>query len=77
MVAVGMVQPPIHDVIDMIPTGHAFVSAGRVVRVRTARHCDRLEATFEVPHKGHLTHGALSETPELRWFDAVESAVKP
>jgi hypothetical protein len=33
----GMVQPTIHEVIDMIPVGHAFVSAGRVVRVRTAR----------------------------------------
>ena len=33
MVAMGMVQPSIHEVIDMIPVGHAFVSAGRVVRV--------------------------------------------
>jgi hypothetical protein len=37
MVAMGMVQSSIHEVIDMIPVGHAFVSARRVVRVRTAR----------------------------------------
>jgi hypothetical protein len=36
MVAMGMVQPSIHKVIDMIPVGYAFVSAGWVVRMRTA-----------------------------------------
>jgi hypothetical protein len=46
----------------MIPMGHALVSAGRVVRVRTARHRDRLGATFEVPHKGHLRHGAIEHS---------------
>jgi hypothetical protein len=37
MVTMRMVQPPIHEVVDMIPVGYAFVSAGRVVRVRTPR----------------------------------------
>jgi hypothetical protein len=37
MVAMGMVQPAIHKVIDVIPVGHAFVSAGWAMRVRTAR----------------------------------------
>jgi hypothetical protein len=37
MVTMGMVQSSIHEVVDMIPVGHAFVSAGWVVRVQTAR----------------------------------------
>jgi hypothetical protein len=37
MIAMGMVQPSIHKVIDMIPMGHRFVPAGRAVLVRANR----------------------------------------
>jgi hypothetical protein len=37
MVPMGMVQPSIHEVIDMVPMGHGFVPAGRAMLVRAGR----------------------------------------
>jgi hypothetical protein len=37
MNTMGMVQPSIHEVIDVVPMGHGFVPAGRAVLVRADR----------------------------------------
>jgi hypothetical protein len=37
MITMGMVQPSIHEVIDVVPMGHGFVPAGRAVLVRASR----------------------------------------
>jgi hypothetical protein len=37
MITMRMVQPSIHEVIDVVPMGHGFVPAGRAVRVRAGR----------------------------------------
>jgi hypothetical protein len=37
MITMRMVQPSIHEVIDMVPMGHGFVPAGRAVLVRASR----------------------------------------
>jgi hypothetical protein len=48
MVAMGMVQSSVHEVIDMIPVGNTFVPAGRVMRVCTARF-------WRTPHRIGIT----------------------
>jgi hypothetical protein len=37
MIAMGMVQPFTHEIIDVIPMGHGFMPAGRTMLVRAAR----------------------------------------
>ena len=37
MIAMGMMQPSAHEVIDMVAMGHGFVPAGRAMLVRAAR----------------------------------------
>jgi hypothetical protein len=37
MITVRMVQPSIHEVVDVVPMGHGFVPARRAVRVRAGR----------------------------------------
>lgn len=37
MITMGMVQPSIHEIIDVVPMGHGFVPAGRAVLVRASR----------------------------------------
>jgi hypothetical protein len=34
MSTMGMVQPSIHEIIDVVPMGHGFVPARRAMRVR-------------------------------------------
>jgi hypothetical protein len=37
MITMGMVQPSIHEIIDVVSMGHGFVPAGRAVLVRASR----------------------------------------
>ena len=37
MIAMGMMQPSAHEVIDMVAMGHDFVPTGRAMLVRAAR----------------------------------------
>ena len=42
MIAVGMVQPSIHEIINVVAMGHGFVPARRAMLVRAARFCRAL-----------------------------------
>jgi hypothetical protein len=77
MIAVGMVQPSIHEVIDMVPMGHGFVPAGRAVRVRADRLRRALNRIGRVDWDGMLINVTLVRVMQMAIVKIIDMTIMP
>jgi hypothetical protein len=77
MIAMGMVQPSIHEVIDMVPMGHGFVPAGRAVRVRTDRLRRALNRIGRVDWDGMLINVPLVRVMQMAIVKIIDMTIMP
>jgi hypothetical protein len=77
MITMGMVQPSIHEVIDMVPMGHGFVPAGRAVRVRADRLRRTLDGIGRVDRDGMLINVTLVRVMQVAIMKIIDMIVVP
>jgi hypothetical protein len=77
MIAVGMVQPSIHEVIDMVPMGHGFVPAGRAVLVRADRLPRALHGIGRVDWDGMLVNVILVRVMQMAIVKIIDMIIMP
>lgn len=75
MIAVRMMQPSAHDVIDVITMGHGFVSAGWPMLVRTARLRGALDGIVGVDRDGVLIDMILVRVMKVAIMEIIDVAV--
>jgi hypothetical protein len=77
MITMGMVQPSIHKVIDMVPVGHGFVPAGRAVRVRADRLRRTLDGIGRVDWDGMLINVTLVRVMQVAIMKIIDMIIVP
>jgi hypothetical protein len=77
MIAMGMVQPSIHEVIDMVPMGDGFVPAGRAMRVRADRLWGALRGIDRVDWDGMLINVILVRVMQMAIVKIVDMIIVP
>ena len=75
MIAVGMMQPSAHQVIDVIAMGHRLVPAGRPMLVRTARLRRALDGIGGVDRDGVLIDMIFVRVMEVAVVEIIDVAV--
>jgi hypothetical protein len=77
MIAMGMVQPSIHEVIDMVPMGHGFMPAGRAVRVRAGRLRGAVHGIGRVDWNGMLINVILVRVMQMAIVKIIDMIIVP
>jgi hypothetical protein len=77
MIAMGMVQPSIHEVIDMVPVGHGFVPAGWAVGVRAGRLRRALNRIGRVDWDGMLINVTLVRVMQMAIMKIIDMIIVP
>ena len=76
MVAVGMMQPAIHDVVNVVTMGHRFVSAARTVDMARLVAVRGIGASFRIriAHFDHVLfhHTILTLVVQVAVVDVVD-----
>jgi hypothetical protein len=75
MIAMRMMQPSAHEVIDVITMGHGFVSAGRPMLVRTAGLRRALHGIGGVDRDGVLIDMILVRVMEVAVVEIIDVAL--
>jgi hypothetical protein len=77
MSTMGMVQPSIHEIIDVVPVGHSFVPAGRAVLVRANRLRRALHGIDCVDRNGMLVNVILVRMMQMALMKIIDMVVMP
>jgi hypothetical protein len=77
MIAMGMVQPSIYEVIDMVPMGHGFVPAGRAVLMRADRLPRALHGIGRVDWDGMLINVILVRVMQMAIVKIIDMIIVP
>lgn len=77
MTTMGMVQPSIHEVIDVVPMRHGFVPAGRAVLVRADGLRRALHGIGRVDRNGMLINVILVRMMQMAIMKIIDMAVMP
>jgi hypothetical protein len=77
MSTMGMVQPSIHEIIDVVPVGHRFVPAGRAVLVRANRLRRALHGIDCVDRNGMLVNMILVRMMQMALMKIIDMVVMP
>ena len=75
MIAMRMMQPSAHEIIDVVTMGHGFVSAGRPMLVRAARLRRALHGIGGVDRDDVLIDMILVQVMEMAVVEIVDVAV--
>ena len=77
MIAMGMMQPSIHEVIHMVPMRHGFVAAGRAMRVRADRLRGALHGIGRGDRDGMLINVILVRVMQMAIVKIIDMIVVP
>jgi hypothetical protein len=77
MITMGMVQPSIHEVVDMVPMRHGFVSAGRAVLVRADCLPRALHRIGRVDWDGMLINVILVRVMQMAIVKIIDMIIVP
>jgi hypothetical protein len=77
MTTMGMVQPSIHEVINVVPMRHRFVPAGRAVLVRADRLRRALHGIDRVDRNGMLINVILVRMMQMAIMKIIDVVVMP
>jgi hypothetical protein len=77
MTTMGMVQPSIHEVIDVVPVRHRFVPAGRAVLVRADRLRRALHGIDRADCNGMLIDVILVRMMQMAIMKIIDMVVMP
>jgi hypothetical protein len=75
MIAMGMMQPSTHDVIDVVAMGHGFVPAGRAMLVRAAGLRRALHGICGVDCDDMLIDVILMQVMKMAVMEIVDMAL--
>ena len=75
MIAMGMVQPFTHEIIDVIPMGHGFMPAGRTMLVRAAGLRRALHGICGVDCDDMLIDVILMQVMKMAVMEIVDMAL--
>jgi hypothetical protein len=77
MITMRMMQPSIHEVIDMVPMGHGFVPAGRAVFVRAGRLRRALHGIDRVDCNCMLINVILVRVMQMAIMKIIDMVIMP
>ena len=75
MITVGMVQPTVHEIVDMVAMRHRFMSAIWTVCVRAMDVRRALHGIFAVDRDGVLIHVILVHVMQMAIMKVIHMAV--
>jgi hypothetical protein len=75
MIAVGMVQPAVHEIVDMVTMRHLFVPAVRTVRVRAVDFRGAVHGIGGVDRDGVFVDVILMHMVEMAVVKIIHMAV--
>jgi hypothetical protein len=77
MITMGMVQPSIHEIIDVVPMGHGFVPAGRPVLVRASRLWRAMHGIDRVDCNCMLINVILVRVMQMAIMKIIDMVIMP
>ena len=75
MIAVGMVQPSIHEIINVVAMGHGFVPARRAMLVRAARFCRALHRIGGIDGHDMLVNMIRMHVMKMAIMEIIDMAI--
>jgi hypothetical protein len=75
MIAMGMVQPSAHEIIDVIPMGHGFMPAGRTMLVRAARLWRALDGIRVIDRDDMLINMIPMHVMKMAIMEIIDMAI--
>ena len=77
MIAMRMVQPSVHEVVDVVPMGHGLVPAGRAVRVRAGCLRRALHGVDRADRNDMLINVIFVRMMQMAVMKIIDMAVMP